>query len=201
MWRLRVILIGVALALAACEGSPSNQPSENGGDIVGTETTSGGEIAVADRGRVERTAEIYSAVVRQLVEEDHTFGEGPSPFERIFIVDGAVQQANDPGLPREPPRSFWPEVRAGILEELADLPPVEFLTDPDSVIVGEKQCAHVKGNGVLITLGPISGGKDSVTVPNTLFFACLGGQWLTYKLEQAGASWQVAGTKGPYAIS
>jgi hypothetical protein len=87
------------------------------------------------------------------------------------------------------------------MRELADLPPVELVSDPGSVVIGKKRCAHVKGNGVLITLGPISGGNDEVTVPNSLFFACLGGQWLTYVLERSDSAWQVVGTKGPIAIS
>jgi hypothetical protein len=211
MGRLLVILVGVAFALAACEGSPSDQQSESGGEVIATETRPGGqvvdteampaEIAVAGRERVERTIGIYSAVVRQLVTKDHTFGGGPAPFERVFIVDGAVPRANDPGLSREAPRSFEPEVRAGILEELADLPPVEFVSDPDSVVVGRRNCAHVRRNGVLITLGPIEGGKDKATVPNGLYFACLGGQWLTYELGRANEGWRVTAMKGPYIIS
>jgi hypothetical protein len=201
MERLLVMLVGVAFALVACEGGPSDQQSENGGEVVDTGTTTGGGISVADRERAERAIGIYSAVVRQLVTKDHTFGGGPSPFERVFIVDGAVQRANDPGLSREAPRPFTPEVRAGILGELGDLPPVEFVSDPDSVVVGSRECAHVKGNGVLITLGPIKGGKDRATVPNGLYFACLGGQWLTYELERADEGWRVTGYKGPYIIS
>lgn len=78
---------------------------------------------------------------------------------------------------------------------------MSFVEDPDSVIVGGKSCAHVKGNGVLITLGPIIGGPERVTVPNRMFFACLGGQWLTYVVERSKGDWNVVGTKGPIAIS
>jgi hypothetical protein len=34
-----------------------------------------------------------------------------------------------------------------------------------------------------------------------MFFACLGGQWLTYVLERSDGDWQVVGTRGPVAIS
>jgi hypothetical protein len=40
-----------------------------------------------------------------------------------------------------------------------------------------------------------------VTVPNDIFFACLGGQWLTYVLEQADGNWRVSGTTGVIGIS
>ena len=79
---------------------------------------------------------------------------------------------------------------------------MEFVADPGLlVVIGKKRCAHVQGNGVLITLGPISGDDDRVTVSNDMFFACLGGQWLTYVLENAEGDWRVTGTEGPIGIS
>jgi hypothetical protein len=147
--------VGLVLPLAACGGE-----------------TGGGE-AEAEPRAAERTIGVYSAVVRQLVTKDHTFGDGASPFDRIFIVDGVTDEAGV--LPRSGPpvtlQPFSPEVREGLMRELADLPPVELVSDPGSVVIGKKRCAHVKENGVLITLGPISGGNDEVTVPNSLFFA------------------------------
>ncbi|MGH3042610.1 MAG: hypothetical protein ACRDNG_12895 [Gaiellaceae bacterium] len=190
MRRIGALLAGWALVVAACGGSAETHP--------GSETGGGTDDAVA-----ERTIGVYSAVVRQLVTKDHTFGAEESPFDRVFIVDGVSDEAGE--LPRSSPRvilqPFSPDVRAGIARELVDLPPVEFVSDPDSVVTGKKQCAHVKGNGVLITLGPISDDEHSVTVSNSLFFACLGGQWLTYELERADGDWRVVGTKGPIAIS
>ena len=182
-----VLLVGVALALTACDRSTESGP-----------TTGTGSVTVEPDAR---TVAVYSAVVRQLVTKDHTFGDEDSPFDRVFIVVRIDDKAGSPYThPLAGPR-LTPEAQAAILRELADLPPVRFVDDPDSVIVGETSCAHVKGNGVLITLGPISGDTGRLTVPNRMFFACLGGQWLTYVLERSDGDWQVVGTKGPIAIS
>jgi hypothetical protein len=187
MRRFAALLVGLTLVLAGCGRTMVAEP---------------GDENDADAASAERMIGVYSAVIRRLITVDHTFGSGPSPFDRVFIVDGVAADAGGPAaVPAGSVKPFSPEVKAGIIRELADLPPVEFVANPDSVVVGEKRCAHVKWEGVLITLGPISGGKDSVTVPNGLFFACLGGQWLTYELEHADGDWQVTGTKGPIAIS
>lgn len=185
------VLVGLAIALSACGGSPGDDPGVPLGPVP---------AGNAGQAPTERTVDVYATVVRQLVTKDHTFGDEPSPFERVYVVDGVVENAGDPSdVPRE---RFPAAVKEGIARALADLPNVEFVADPDSVIVGESECAHVKGDGALISLGPIkdrSGGR--VTVANGLFFACLGGQWLTYVLEPAEPSWRVVGTTGPIAIS
>ena len=182
MRRIGALLVGLTLVLAGCGGAI--KPNSGGEKDAGAEAT-------------ERTIGIYSAIIRQLVTVDHTFGSEPSPFDRVFVVDGVASEAGDPmAVPPDSVQPFSAEVRAGIIRELVDLPPVTFVTDPDSVVVTKNQCAQVKGNGVLITLGPISGGKNTVTVPNDLFFACLGGLWLTYELELADGGWKIVGTDG-----
>jgi hypothetical protein len=194
MKRLSVLLVGVALALTACDRSTESGPTTG----TGGPTAETGSLTVEPDAR---TVAVYSAVVRQLVTKDHTFGDEASPFDRVFIVVRIDDEASSPYIhPFRGPR-LTAETQAAILRELADLPRVRFVDDPDSVIVGEKNCGHVKGNGVLITLGPISGGTERLTVPNRMFFACLGGQWLTYVLERSGGDWQVVGTEGPIAIS
>jgi hypothetical protein len=151
----------------------------------------------------ERTAAIYSAVIRQLVLKDHTFGQGPAPFKRVFVVDGAVGSANDLPVGMESSSvPFFPAVKQKILEALPDLPPVRFVADPDTVIVDRNGCAQVKGGGALISLGPVKKARGgAVTVANGLFIACLGGQWLTYVLEPQDGSWRVVGTTGPVVVS
>jgi hypothetical protein len=42
---------------------------------------------------VARRIEIYSAVIRRLVTRDHTFGSGPSPFQRIYVLDGVIAES------------------------------------------------------------------------------------------------------------
>jgi hypothetical protein len=159
-----------------------------------TTATSGGQATMA------RSAAIYAAVTRRLVTKDHTFGRSPSPFKRIYIVDGVVAEAADPGIPREPRRPFVVAVKDGIARQLADLREVQFVSDPEAVIEGQK-CPRAEGDGVLVSLGPISGTGRRVTVANGVFFSCLGGQWLTYVLERVDGDWRVVGTKGAVAVS
>jgi hypothetical protein len=187
MKRLAALLLCLAVSMAGCGRTATSTPGDPGPD---------------DKPAIERMIGIYSAVIRRLVTVDHTFGSERFPFDRVFIVDGVAPDVGPSvAVPASTVKTFSPEVRAGILAELADLPPVEFVSDPDSVVVGKSGCARVTGNGVLITLGPITGGEDRVTVPNSLFFACLGGQWLSYVLEREDGDWRVVGTKGPLLIS
>lgn len=181
---IAVLVAVAALVAAGCTGTPAAFDKGGEGAPTGTE---------------KRMIDVYAAIIRQLVTEDHTFGSGPSPFDRVYVLDGVATGSD--ATRWETAQPFSPAVRAGILEALRDLPPVEFVSDPDSVVIGEKRCAHVKGNGALITLGPISGGAEKVKVPSDLFFACLGGLWLTYVLEPADGGWQVVGTTGGIAIS
>jgi hypothetical protein len=186
------LLAGVALVLSAC-GAGSEQ-----GDRPQAPLGDGGSGPTS----IERAADVYSAVVRRLVTKDHTFGTAPSPFKRVYIVDGVVADASGPRMPAyaEVKRPFAAAVKSRMLAALEDLPPIEFVRDGSDVVVDKNDCPRVKADGVLLSLGPISG-TYRVTVPNGLFFACLGGQWLTYVLEPKGDGWTVVGTKGPVAIS
>ena len=205
MKRVGVLLVGAALVLTACDRSTESGPTTETG---GPTTVAGGPTTETVSPSVQpdaRRVGVYSAVVRQLLTKDHTFGGGRAPFKRVFIDVRIDEDAGDPrgaleGPPAQAPR-LAAEDQAAILRELADVPRVRFVEDSDSVIVGSDSCAHVRGNGALITLGPISGGSERVTVPNGLFIACLGGQWLTYVLENGDGGWKVVGTKGPIVIS
>ena len=44
----------------------------------------------------EREAAIYSAVIRQLVKRDNTFGSAPTSFKVIYVLDGPIERAADP---------------------------------------------------------------------------------------------------------
>ena len=188
--RIGVSLVVAALALAGCGESTGTGPATEAGSPT------------AETG--DRTVAVYAAVVRQLVTKDHTFEDEETPFERVFIdvhVD-ATGDPNAPGAHTPMGTRLSAEEQAAILRELVDLPRVEFVEDPDSVVVNEGDCAQViKGNGALVTLGPISGDAERVTVPNDMFPGCLGGVWLTYVLERTEGGWRVTGTEGPIVIS
>jgi hypothetical protein len=174
------MLTAVATGLVACGGAPTERATP----------------------ATDRSAGIYAAVIRQLLTKDTTFGPGERPFVRAFVVDGIVADAGDPDVTPGSRTPFGEGVREAIAKQLEDLAPVKFVADPQSVIVSAGGLdAHVRDGGVLITLGPISGGGDRVTVSNSLFFAALGAQWLTYVLEQQDGAWHVSGTTGPRAIS
>jgi hypothetical protein len=187
------LLAALAIALSGC-GADADEDRE-------ADRPQEGRDGSAET--IDETAAIYSAVVRQLVTKDHTFGGAPSPFKRVYVVDGAVADASDPRMPAylDVAGPFATELKETVLRALADLPRVEFLSDPETVIVDEKTCPRVEGDGVLISLGPISTGDRPVAVATGLFFACEGGQWLTYVLERAEEKWRIVGTRGPVAIS
>ena len=155
----------------------------------------------------DREAAIYSAVIRQLVMKDNTFGSAPMSFKVVYVLDRPIEGAADPqaqvsgGSSQE---AFSESFKAAVRARLADLPPVKFVRTRNSVVVGENAGSspgHVRAGGVLITLGPIRGGEGIVRVPNSWWMNGLAGQWLTYELHQPGAGWKVTGISGPIAIS
>lgn len=186
-----VALLLTGVMLAAC-GATSHE-SGAGGAPEGAPPNS-------DSG--DRTIEIYAAVIRRLVTKDHTFGGSSSPFEHVYVVDGAVEDAGDPmegdGEPGPP---FSDEVKEGLKEELGGLPPIDFVSDPDYVRLGTDKMDGVKNEGVIITLSPIARDGDKVEVPNSLWCGGLCGQWLTYVVELRSGDWEVTGTTGTSAIS
>jgi hypothetical protein len=193
MKRLSPALLSLLFLLISCGGGA--------GALASANYSYGDSQRETVRTRVERTVLIYSAVIRRIVTKDHTFGRGKSPFEHVYVVDGVVKEAGDVRRQGQPRKPFSEEIKLGIREELRDLPPVSFLRDADSVRAGEDGLVKVKGNGVIITLGPISDGDDRVKVGTNLRCSELCGQWSTYVLERDGEVWRVTGTVGPVAIS
>jgi hypothetical protein len=181
-------VLAAGLTLAACGAAP--------------ESPAGGGPAPKGTGRQRRTIGIYSAVVRQLVTVDHTFGSGPPPFKHVYVLDHAVERAGDPMEDDDNSAAhFSDEVKEGLREELKHLPPIDFISDPDSVRLGKDGMRGVKDHGVVITLGPIAGRRGKAKVANSLWCGGLCGQWLTYVVELEDGSWEVTETTGPAAIS
>jgi hypothetical protein len=152
----------------------------------------------------DRSAAIYAAVVRQLVTKDHTFGGADPGFKVIYVLDGVVADVADPSKPanaNDPKEPFSHDVKDGVrfLSTPADLPPVEFVVERNSVVTGTRSGSspgHVKNGGVLISLGPIKGDANRVKVGNSLWINGLAGQWLTYVLERGDSGWAVTGISG-----
>jgi hypothetical protein len=151
-----------------------------------------------------RSAAIYTAVVRQLVTKDHTFGGADPGFKVVYVLDGVVVDAADPSKrpsAHDPKEPFSHDVKDGLrfLSTLAELPPVEFVAERDSVVTGTRSGSspgHVKNGGVLISLGPIKGDANRVEVANSLWINGLAGQWLTYVVERGDGGWAVTGISG-----
>jgi hypothetical protein len=187
MRKLALLAVVVALAASGCQAWTGGlAPAGSEGDAA-----------------VGRTSAIYAAVIRQLVTKDHTFGSGPTPFERVFVLDGPVVDFDYALAGRvRPSKPFSLALKLQILEALRDLPPVRFVNNPDAVLVDRRGCPQVRGRGVLISLGPIAKARgEAATVANSLFIACLGGQWLTYVLEPRAGRWRVVDTNGPVVVS
>jgi hypothetical protein len=155
----------------------------------------------------DREAAIYSAVIRQLVMKNNTFGSAPTSFKVVYVLDRPIESAADPeahvsgGNSQE---AFSESLKAAVRTRLTDLPPVKFVRTRSSVVVGEKAHSspgHVRTGGVLITLGPIRGDEGKVRVANSWWMNGLAAQWLTYVLDRQGAGWKVTGISGPIAIS
>jgi hypothetical protein len=151
----------------------------------------------------ERTVAVYASVIRRLITKDHTFGGSNPGFKEIYVMDGPVRGAGDPDSPWDalrPETPFNAAVKEGLRNQLADLPPLTFVQDRDSVVTGAEP-GHVINDGVLLTLGPIVPAGDDLKVPNSLWISGVAGQWLTYVLEQGDTGWTIIGTDGPVAIS
>ena len=194
MRKMPVLLLVSVLVVAACDSeSPPGPRVENQRNISPKAHQDDAD---------PRTVEIYAAVIRRLVTKDHTFGGAPSPFDHVFILDGLRQGAGNPSKGMGPPdKRFSREIKEALKIELASLPPIDFISHPDSVRVGKDLMGGVKKDGVIVTVGPIVGRSRNVKVPNSLWCGGLCGQWLTYRLKVKDGHWRVTGTVGPIAIS
>lgn len=141
---------------------------------------------------------IYAEVIRQLVTVDHTFGDGPTPFRHVYVVDGVIsaEALSQVGPAAQP---FPETLKRAIADRLKDLPPLDFIRDPDTVRL--EGLEGVRKDGVIISLGPIEPAGDDVHVPAGLWCGGLCGQWLTYVLMGSEGEWQITGTTGPVAIA
>jgi hypothetical protein len=195
--RLALALMLILIPLGC--GSEAKEPdsASPGNQSEGTDS--------ADQ--LSRETAVYAAVIRQLVTKDHTFGGGDPGFEVVYVMDGVVAGAGkiDGNVEEsDPAQPFSDEVKAGLLSGLADLPPIEFVSERSSVLVGTNSGTapgNVKNSGVLISLGPIEGNGTKIEVGNSLWINGLAGQWQTYVLRARDGAWKVVGTTGPVAIS
>jgi hypothetical protein len=150
---------------------------------------------------LEDGAAIYAAVIRQLYEVDHTFGDSPPDFPNLYIVYITTDSiGGEFGAPPEP--QVIPErLRSEIGGRLSDLPAEIFwVNDFRAVPLAENSL--VEGGGVVIRLGNIHEGEgETVQVAGSIYIANLAGGGKTYVLEKQGGTWRITGTTGPMWIS
>ncbi|WP_327001232.1 hypothetical protein OHA72_39740 [Dactylosporangium sp. NBC_01737] len=149
-----------------------------------------------------RDVEVYVQVLRRYLGTPNENSFPERTFRKVFVLDRTVPGIGDP-QPHQAPRDAIPgDTQQRIAGALADLGPVSFVADRDSVIETEGGCGVVKDEGILITLGPVDGRGDRVEVGINGYVACLGATWLTYIVEHtAGTGWRVTGTTGSMTIS
>jgi hypothetical protein len=192
MRRTIALLLGLLMLTVACGEDAS--PTQAGASPSPTASHSPNERSIA----------IYSAVIRELIIEGNTFEEGSNPFDVVYVLDMADPNAAETTGGRKNESAKEPiseDVRQGIVDELRDIGPIEFIADGDSVIGDRDGCASVKKNGALVTLGTLPEHGARVKVQIGMFVACLAGTWLTYVVKQRGDDWEVTGTTGPIGIS
>jgi hypothetical protein len=151
----------------------------------------GDDLGTADR------LDVYAAVIAHMTAEE---GQ-PSGYPVIYVADRIDPSAADPEADHRPSTPISEEMQAALVDALADVGTVDFISQPNEVIGPQAQGGRVEGGGILITLGPIRPQDDRLEVPASSYLANLAATWQTWVVERRGGSWTVTGTTGPVAIS
>ena len=194
MKKIASVLIG-ALLLVACTEQTGTQPKQ---PESGQNLPSASPVSAAER----RMIDIYAAIFHQQVTKDHTFGRGPTPFDRVFIVSGVVESAANWRTMWKITEPFSDVVRAGLRAKLRALPPLTFVSGAEArrISKGRMNGGHKKF-AVILSAGPIDGNGSRVEVSNSLWCGGLCAQGSTYVLKLTDGRWKTTGTTGPMWIS
>lgn len=171
----------LALLAAAC------------GDTGSTTTTASGDSS-------SETAAIYAVSVRQLVEDDNTFGGGGNPFSELLL-----QTSLDPSAGSASPggggavRPLSEAERTAIEEALSPIAPMRWIDDPDEWRTDDLMPV-VEGSAIL-GVGPITFDDEGALVPMSMWCGGLCGTWFTYRVAQGDGEWVVLDIEGPVAVS
>jgi hypothetical protein len=149
---------------------------------------------------VDRQALIYAAVLREYLTSGDAAIAADYRFAQNFVIDHAVAGAGASGPGTSGDEPIPPAARRAITHALTDVGPLTFVASGDEVIEPHS-CANVRGDGILITLGPVEGTGDRVQVGVNGHMSCLGGNSLTYEVHQTSSGWRVSGitAMGPVA--
>jgi hypothetical protein len=193
MKRIAAALAGVLLLLTACGGNESY--------VLGPGTTSSAS-PTTDTTDHQRTLQIYTTVIRQLVTVDHTFGSGPSPFKHVWVVDHPVPGVGSPsGREDVQGEPFSDSLRADLKRDLSDLPPLDVIADADTVRDMKSTDWEVRDHGVIVTLGPLERHGPAIHVGHEIWCGGACAEWFTYVLQQRSGAWTITGDTGMRAIA
>ncbi|MDY7040738.1 MAG: ABC transporter permease subunit [Chloroflexota bacterium] len=144
--------------------------------------------SAAERLTMEDRAQIYAAVIRQLVEHDSSFGEDPH-FPVVYVVRRIASKDD---------HTLSADLTEAILEKLSDLSAnVEFVDDQQQVIEPTPPTGKVLNDGVIIILGDIGWEDESTAlVDGSLHNANLTATGRTYRLQRVDDTWQVIDDTG-----
>jgi hypothetical protein len=147
--------------------------------------------------------EIYIAAFRALAQTERW-------FDPVLLDDRICPDAGDIGTGGDPAPCEGRFTRAeqeAILAGLSDLPNVRFVDDAERIgdqIVQDELDGELEEelDGVgLLSVGPIEGNGDHVTVGGSSYCGSLCGHWMTLVVERGSEGWTVTGTTGPVAIA
>lgn len=138
---------------------------------------------------------IYSAVIRQVVETDDTFG-GTMEKPVVYILTQTDDSAGDPSLGTSEPESIDLDKQEAITATLSDLPStITWIDSRDELELEDN--GSITGGGVLITLGNIHAQDDgTVQVGGSIYVGSLAAGGKTYVLENQDGTWTITGTVG-----
>ena len=151
---------------------------------------------------IETQMVIYAAVVRQLYEVDHTFGDQAPNFPLVYLVQQTDDRIGDPNITQSDPVVLEEKIQAGIIDSLASLPAeIRWVASFEDVPKDPKS-GEVGGKGAAIRLGNIHEQADgTVQVSASLYFSSMGATGKTYVLVNDNGVWKIIGTTGVEWIS
>jgi hypothetical protein len=124
-------------------------------------------------------------------------------FPVVYVLDHTyLDAASALGSPSRPGAAITPAEQQHIIDALRGTANIQFVASEADVIVSDGGCAHVRDNGIVITLGvpvPVTGSASASAEAHfeiSSFFACLGAEGFTYVLHHDAHGWTVTGTTG-----
>jgi hypothetical protein len=164
---------------------------------AGDRESSADEATEAPVDRVdERTVAIYEAVIRYMNGTE-------TWYDHLFVHDRPCEGVFEAGAknlgPCEAPLTAGEQ--AALLEALADLPPLEFVSDPDPIVDRIFEASGDSVGDAVIRFGPIESDGEQVEVEASAYCGGLCGHWITLGVERSGSEWEVTGHTGPVAVA